>query len=411
MSVKSHVQKGLLEAIMRRLLSHTIFASLFLAAAAGGSAACTNTGNFDRWLSQFKAEARAAGISPRAIAALDGVTLDPNVIGADRKQSVFSQSFLEFSDRMANKNRIEGGRGKIAKNKAIFDKIGEKWGVPAPVIVAYWALETDFGADNGKLPTLRSLATLAYDCRRPEKFRAELMDALRIVERGDLPPEEMRGPWAGEMGQTQFVASIYLKYGIDFDGDGRVDLIHSVPDVLASSGNYLNSLGWRRGEPWLKEVRVPESMDWAEADLAIEKPVSEWERNGVHIADGSRVAGSLPAVLLLPMGKNGPAFLAFQNFKVFLEWNQSLVYSTTVAYLATRIDGAPSVTRGNAVPFGYEPTKELQVLLRGRGFYDGEADGKLGLATRASVRKAQQKFGLPADSYPSPELIERLRSR
>ena len=284
-------------------------------------------------------------------------------------------------------------------------------GVPAPVIVAYWALETDFGADNGKLPTLRSLATLAYDCRRPEKFRAELMDALRIVERGDLPPEEMRGPWAGEMGQTQFVASIYLKYGIDFDGDGRVDLIHSVPDVLASSGNYLNSLGWRRGEPWLKEVRVPESMDWAEADLAIEKPVSEWERKGVHIADGSRVPGSLPAALLLPMGKNGPAFLAFQNFKVFLEWNQSLVYSTTVAYLATRIDGAPAVTRGNAVPFGYEPTKELQVLLRGRGFYDGEADGKLGLATRASVRKAQQKFGLPADSYPSPELIARLQSR
>ena len=213
------------------------------------------------------------------------------------------------------------------------------------------------------------------------------------------------------MGQTQFVASIYLKYGIDFDGDGRVDLIHSVPDVLASSANYLSALGWRRGEPWLKEVRIPESMDWAEADLTIEKPVGEWERKGVRIADGSRVPGSLPAALLLPMGKNGPAFLAFQNFKVFLEWNQSLVYSTTVAYLATRIDGAPAVTRGNAVPFGYEPTKELQVLLRGRGFYDGEADGKLGLATRASVRKAQQKFGLPADSYPSPELIERLRSR
>ena len=396
---------------MRRFLSHTIFASLFLAATAGSGAACTNNGNFEHWLSQFKSEARAAGISPHAIAALDGVTFDPNVIGSDRKQSVFSQSFLEFSDRMANKNRIEGGRGKIAKNKAIFDKIGEKWGVPAPVIVAYWALETDFGADNGKLPTLRSLATLAYDCRRPEKFRGELMDALRIVQRGDLPPEEMRGPWAGEMGQTQFVASIYLKYGVDFDGDGRVDLIHSVPDVLASSANYLNSLGWRRGEPWLKEVRVPESMDWAEADLSIEKPVNDWERKGVRIADGKSIPGGLPAALLLPMGKNGPAFLAFQNFKVFLEWNQSLVYSTTVAYLASRIDGAPAVTRGNAVGFGYEPTKELQGLLHSRGFYSGEVDGKLGLATRASVRKAQQKFGLPADAYPSPELIGRLQSR
>src|SRR5208337_2888615 len=386
---------------MRRPFSRAIFVSLLLAAAANDGAACTNSGSFERWLSEFRSEARSKGISPRALAALDGVTLDQNVINSDRRQSVFSQSFLEFSDRMAAKFRIDNGRARIAKNKAVFDKVEQQFGIPAPVIAAFWALETDFGADNGKLPTLRSLATLAYDCRRPEKFRAELMDALRIVERGDLPPEEMRGPWAGEMGQTQFVASIYLKYGIDFDGDGRVDLIHSVPDVLASSGNYLNSLGWRRGEPWLKEVRVPESMDWAEADLAIEKPVSEWERKGVHIADGSRVPGSLPAALLLPMGKNGPAFLAFQNFKVFLEWNQSLVYSTTVAYLASRIDGAPAVTRGNAVPFGYEPTKELQVLLRGRGFYDGEADGKLGLATRASVRKAQQKFGLPADSYPS----------
>ncbi|MGO9482961.1 MAG: lytic transglycosylase domain-containing protein, partial [Rhodomicrobium sp.] len=248
---------------MKKPLLSAVLAGLLLAGAAESGAACTNTGSFDRWLSQFKAEAHAQGISPRAIAALDGVTVDPNVIGSDRKQSVFSQSFLEFSDRMANKNRIAGGRGKIAKNKAIFDKIDQKWGVPAPVIVAYWALETDFGADNGKLPTLRSLATLAYDCRRPEKFRAELMDALRIVERGDLPPEEMRGPWAGEMGQTQFVPSIYLKYGVDFDGDGRVDLMRSVPDVLASSANYLNSLGWRRGEPWLKEVSVPESMDWA----------------------------------------------------------------------------------------------------------------------------------------------------
>ena len=396
---------------MKKSFLGAVVAGLFLAGVAESSAACTNTGSFDRWLSQFKVDARKEGISPRAIAALDGVTFDPAVIGADRKQSVFSQSFLEFSDRMANKNRIEAGRGKIAKNKAIFEKIGQKWGVPAPVITAYWALETDFGANNGNMPTLRSLATLAYDCRRPEKFRAELMDALRIVERGDMPPEEMRGPWAGEMGQTQFVASIYLKYGVDFDGDGRVDLIHSVPDVLASSANYIASLNWRRGEPWLKEVRIPESMDWAEADLTIEKPVSEWERKGVHIADGSRVPGELPAALLLPMGKNGPAFLAFQNFKALLEWNQSLVYSTTVAYLATRIDGAPAVARGHAVGFGYEPTKELQTLLRGRGFYNGEVDGKLGLGTRASVRKAQQKFGLPADAYPSPELIERLRTR
>jgi lytic murein transglycosylase len=388
-----------------------VLVSLALAGAAGGAAACANTGSFERWLSDFKAEARSNGVSARALSALDGVTLDQGVINSDRGQKVFSQTFLEFSDRMAAKYRIEKGRQLIQKHKAIFSEIDKRFGVPAPVIVAYWALETDFGANNGNLSTLRSLATLAYDCRRPEKFRGELLDALRIVERGDLRPDEMRGPWAGEMGQTQFVPSIYLKYGIDGDGDGKADLIHSVPDVLLSSANYLHGLGWRRGEPWLKEARVPEDMDWSQADLNVQHSLSEWSRMGVTLADGG-VRGDLPASLVLPMGRNGPAFLAFNNFKVYLEWNQSLVYSVTVAYLATRIDGAPALNRGRGVvPFGYEQTKELQSLLKARGYDVGEVDGKLGLATRASVRKVQLKLGLPADSYPSPELLSRLRSR
>jgi lytic murein transglycosylase len=397
---------------MTRPLSRAFLASLMLALAVSEGSACTNTGSFERWLSDFRSDARSKGISPRAIAALDGVSFDQNVINSDRRQSVFSQSFLEFSDRMAAKYRIEKGRSLISKYKPTFEKIEQQFGVPAPVIVAFWGLETDFGANNGNLSTLRALATLAYDCRRPEKFRAELLDALRIVERGDLSPEEMRGPWAGEMGQTQFVPSIYYKYAVDFDGDGRRDLIHSVPDVLASSANYLKALGWQRGEPWLKEVRVPESMDWGQADLNVEHSVGEWNRMGVRIADSGGVRDDLKASLLLPMGRNGPAFLTFHNFKVYLEWNQSLVYSTTVAYLGTRIAGAPAVSRGRGVtPFGYEQTKELQSLLKARGYEVGEVDGKLGLATRASVKKVQQKLGLPADSYPSPELLARLQSR
>jgi lytic murein transglycosylase len=397
---------------MRRPLFRAAFVSLLLAAASTQGSACTNTGSFERWLTDFKAEARSKGISARTVAALDGVSFDQGVIAADHRQSVFSQSFLEFSDRMVAKYRIDRGRSLIEKYKAIFDKIDQRWGVPAPVIVAFWALETDFGAGNGNLPVLRSLATLAYDCRRPEKFRAELLDALRIVERGDLRSDEMIGTWAGEMGQTQFVPSIYYKYGVDFDGDGHIDLIHSVPDVLASSANYLSSLSWRRGEPWLVEVRVPESMDWAEADLNIEHPVGDWTRKGVRFIDNRAAQDDLPASLLLPMGRNGPAFLAFHNFKIYLEWNQSLIYCTTAAYLGTRIAGAPAVSRGRGVvPFGYEQTKELQVLLKSRGYEVGEVDGKLGLVTRASVKKAQQKFGLPADSYPSPELLTRLQSR
>jgi lytic murein transglycosylase len=398
---------------MKRPLSRVFLGCLLLAAAAGPcAAACTNTGSFERWLSNFRSEAKSKGISARALSALDSVTFDPSVIASDNRQSVFSQSFLEFSDRMVAKYRIDKGRALIAKYKPIFDKIDQQFGVPAPVIVAFWALETDFGAGLGNTSTLRSLATLAYDCRRPEKFRAELLDALRVIDRGDLQPEEMRGPWAGEIGQTQFVPSIYFKYGVDFDGDGRVDLIHSVPDVLASSANYLKGLGWRRDEPWLKEVRVPEKMEWAEADLNIDRTVGEWTRMGVRFVEGGGVGDDLPAALLLPMGRNGPAFLAFHNFKVYLEWNQSLVYCTTAAYLATRIAGAPAVSRGHGVvPFGYQETKELQSLLKSRGFYAGEVDGKLGIATRASVKQAQLKLGLPADSYPSPELVARLQSR
>jgi len=401
---------------MKRRFSRMIVASLLVAAGASGALAapCSPSGAaFDRWLSQFKAEARGQGVSSRALSALDGVGYDQSVINKDRAQSVFSQSFLEFSDRMAAKYRIDKARQLIgSKYKTVFDRAERQFGVPGAVISAFWALETDFGANNGNMETLRSLATLAYDCRRPEKFREELIDALKILDRGDLTPEEMRGPWAGELGQTQFVPSVYLKYGIDYDGDGHADLIRSAPDVIGSSANYLKGLGWRQGEPWLKEVRVPESMDWSEADLAIQHPVKEWQRLGVQLSGAERVDPNLEASLLLPMGRNGPAFLAFQNFKVFLDWNQSLVYSTTVAYLASRIDGAPPVSRGRGVTaFGYEQTKELQSLLRAKGYDVGEVDGKLGLLTRASIKKVQQKLGLPADSYPSPELVSRLRLR
>lgn len=391
----------------------SISLGIALAANAGlAHAACVNTSSFEAWLAEFKAEARAKGIAPSAIAALNAVTLDQNVINSDRRQGVFSQGFLEFSDRMVAKYRLERGQALMAKHKALFDKVEAEFGVPAPVIVAFWGLETDFGANNGKLSTLRSLATLAYDCRRPDKFRAELFDALRIIERGDLKPEEMRGPWAGEIGQTQFVPSIYYRYAMDYNQNGKADLIADLPDVLASTANYLKGLGWRKGEPWLREVRLPESMDWKEADIAIEHPVSQWAAFGVRLPDGSAPKGEAPASLLLPLGRNGPAFLAYRNFKVYLEWNQSLVYSTTAAYFATRLAGAPPVHRGRGVAaFTMEQTRELQQLLRARGYDIGEVDGKIGLKTREAVKKAQIKLGLPADSYPTEELLRRLQVR
>jgi lytic murein transglycosylase len=378
------------------------------------AAACHNTGSYERWLEAFKKEAAAQGISPRAIAeASPSMSFDPAIIKRDHGQSVFQQTFIQFSDRMVGGGRIPNGQAKIKQHAAMFAKIEEKYGVPAPVLTAFWGLESDFGADFGKYKILSAIATLAYDCRRPEFFRTQLFDALRIIERGDQRVEDLIGDWAGEFGGLQFTASDYLKNAVDFDGDGRRDLIHSVPDTLASGANFLVSLGWQRGQPWLQEVLVRKDLPWDQADLTITHPVSEWAAWGVKAAHGQLAAADLPASMILPMGRNGPAFLAYPNFKAFLGWNSAYVYSTTVAYYATRIAGAPALNRAGAasiVPLTAAQVTDLQRLLIKQAYEGvGDIDGKVGSGTRAAVKKAQMKYGLPADSYPTADLIERLR--
>jgi hypothetical protein len=224
----------------------------------------------------------------------------------------------------------------------------------------------------------------------------------------------MVGAWAGEIGQTQFSPSAYFKYALDGDGDGRRDLIHSGPDALASSANLLAKEGWRRGEPWLSEVRLPADLPWDQADLDIKHPRSQWARWGVTSANGSPLpADAMTAALLLPMGRLGPAFLAYHNFGVFLKWNESLVYATTAAYYAARLAGAPAVHRGRGQPEALSAAQisELQRLLAKQGAAVGKIDGKLGMQTRKGVKAAQMKLGLPADSYPTAELIARLSGR
>jgi lytic murein transglycosylase len=391
-----------------------VLAAAALAAPAGAAVPCrNNTGSFERWLDGFKQEAAAQGISRATIsAALDGMTFDQAIINRDHGQGVFQQSFLQFSDRMVSRDRLQTGPRLMQKHAALFGRIEQQYGVPAAVLVAFWGLESDFGSNNGRYPILRAVATLAYDCRRPEFFRTQLFDALRIIERGDLTPGEMIGDWAGELGPMQFTPSDYHKYAVDFDGDGRRDLVRSVPDTLASAANFLVGLGWRRGEPWLQEVRVPAELPWEEADLAVKHPRSKWGGWGVTLADGRPLpADNLPASLLLPMGRFGPAFLAYPNFQAFLGWNSAFVYATTAAYLATRLSGAPPIHRGSGsvVPLNTSQMLELQQLLARRGYLSGQVDGKLGLTTRAAVRQAQVKLGMPADSYPTVELINRLR--
>ncbi|NNF80783.1 MAG: lytic murein transglycosylase, partial [Rhizobiales bacterium] len=254
------------------VLSSTLALTVGLSAMSQGAQAqeAPCGGNFDRWLKQVRAEAGQMGISRQVISsALSGLTPDPRVLSRDRRQGVFSQTFLKFSSRMISKNRMNRGRQLMKQHRSTFKRVRKEFGVPSSVLTAFWGLETDFGGYMGDFKTLRSLVTLAHDCRRPELFRPQVFDAMRLLERGDLSLSQMVGAWAGELGQTQFLPSDYLEIALDYDRDGRVDLIRSVPDVLGSTGRLVQSFGWRAGEPWLQEVRVPRSMPWDQADIAI----------------------------------------------------------------------------------------------------------------------------------------------
>ncbi|TAK49873.1 MAG: lytic murein transglycosylase [Xanthobacteraceae bacterium] len=376
-------------------------------------APCRSSGPFEPWLVHVKQEAAAAGVSQRTLAAAAPyLVYDQGIVNRDRGQRVFGQAFIEFSDRMAAAYRMQQSQARLKSHAAAFARAEQQYGVPGPVIAAFWGLESDFGVNQGKLPTLTSLATLAYDCRRAAMFREELIAALKVVERGDLSPGQMIGSWAGELGQTQFLATLYEKYAVDGDGDGRRDMLHSPTDVILSTANYIASLGWRRGEPWLQEVRVSAAVPWQEADLTIQHPRAQWAKWGVTLADGRALhADGLPASLLLPMGRNGPAFLAYNNFRIYTSWNNSLIYATTAAYLATRIAGAPPLRRPAApiAQLGFNELKEMQQLLARQGFNVGKIDGILGQQSRVAVKTMQVKYSLPADSWPTAELLARLR--
>lgn len=378
-------------------------------------ATCKNDEVFEKWLSTFKKKAAENGISQRTISiALNGRTLDSSVIARDRKQGFFAQSFTDFSAKLATNSRVQSGREQIKKNKAAFDRARQDFGVPASVITGFWALESDFGAGMGKLPILNSLVTLAYDCRRGEMFRLELIAALKIIDRGDMTPDTMIGSWAGEIGQTQFLPTRYLAHAIDYDQDGRIDLFLNPTDIIGSTANYMKHLGWRSEEPWIEEVIITSDLPWNKADLSIKLPRSQWAEWGVRSLNGKLIPkDDLKASLLLPMGHLGPAFLAYENFNVYLQWNQSLNYATTAAWLATRIDGAPLMQKPKEIieVLSPEEAKELQRLLMKLGYDVGEIDGKIGSSTRGAVKAMQIKMGYPADSYPTRAFLTDLRRK
>ncbi len=390
---------------MRHLIA--ILALILVVAPRASTAACG--GGFGDFVAGLKSEARAAGHpADRVDAFFAGVRQDPAVLKADRAQGVFKKNFIEFSRAVISAGRMQNGQRNAQKYADTFQRAARTYGVSRGVLLAFWALETDYGAVQGDFNTLNALVTLAHDCRRPELFRPQVFAALELFARGDFDPARTKGAWAGEIGMVQMLPDDILRNGVDGDGDGHVSLKTSAPDALMSGAKMLKGLGWRAGEPWLQEIVVPEGLDWSKTGLNHELPVSDWARMGVK-GRSEALASGLKGSVLLPMGRKGPAFMAYPNFRIYFEWNKSFVYVTTAAYFATRLEGAPVYDPGDPEKgLSDGEMRTLQKKLQARGHDVGAIDGILGEKTREAVQAEQARLGLPADAWPTKTLLGKL---
>ncbi|KPF42442.1 lytic murein transglycosylase [Rhizobium sp. AAP43] len=367
-------------------------------------------GDLAPFLAGVKAEAVAAGTQAEAVdKALAGAAIDQKVLSRDRAQGVFRQTFLEFSQRTVSQARLDIGKKKIKEYADTFGRAEQEFGVPAGVIAAFWAMETDFGAVQGDFNTRNALVTLAHDCRRPELFRPQLIALTKMVEHGDLDPATNTGAWAGEIGQVQMLPKDIIEFGVDGDANGHIDVKKSSPDAILTAAKFIQHLGFKRGEPWIQEVTIPDNLPFERSGLGGTMTAGEWFKLGVAPRDGNTGFQNLQVSLVLPQGRKGPAFITYPNFNIYLEWNQSFIYTTSAAYFATRLAGAPPYQKGNPEPgLDTEQMKVVQTKLEGLGHDVGKIDGILGSGTRAAIQKEQQRLGLVPDGWPTAAFLNAL---
>ncbi len=389
---------------------HRIALLALLTTGLPGLASAQCGGNFGNFITGLKDEAINAGYSIQMVDAFfDGVSQDPKVLRADRSQGVFQKPFVEFSRHLISQDRLTRGLAKAEEFAKVFERIEATYGINRAVLLAFWAFETDYGAFQGDFNTRNALVTLAHDCRRPTLFRPQIFWALELYRRGDFDPARTTGAWAGEIGMVQMLPGDILEHGVDADGDGHVTLKTSAADALMSGARMLSHLGWRPNEPWLQEVTIPAGVDLTASGPAYKKSVAEWEALGVTPRGGKFAMRGTEASLLLPQGHKGPAFLAYPNFDIYFEWNQSFTYVLTVGYFATRLEGAPVYEAGTPeVGLSSDEMKELQRRLQALGHDVGAVDGILGANTRLAVQKEQDRLGLPADAWPTGALLDAL---
>ena len=367
---------------------------------------------FSAWLKDLNAEAKAAQISPKTIKkTFKNAKLMPRVIVLDRAQPEFISPFLSYVEARVTAGSVKQGRNLLQTHETLLTQIELKYGVPKQVLLAFWGLETHYGSNKGDFGLPSSLMTLAYDGRRAQFFRNQLLDAMRIVDARHNTVAGLRGSWAGAMGQMQFMPSTMLKYGVDADADGRINIISSLPDAFASAANYLANVGWRKHEPTALEVKLPAHFDYSQAQLLVRKNAAEWAQLGVLQIDDSPLPSLENTAILLPQGWQGPVFLVASNFDVVMDWNRSVNYALSVSYLANQlIEDKPILGGAEAEKAGmtFNQMWALQAKLNLLGYDCGPPDGFPGLKTQVAIRQYQAKNNLPQDGYASINLYQAL---
>jgi membrane-bound lytic murein transglycosylase B len=369
---------------------------------------------FQDCLQNLRADALRQGVPAATIdTAFRGLTPDQKVIDLDSRQPEFTLTYGKYIANAITADRIARGQQKMAQYRGLLGQLEGEYGVPPQYLIAFWGVETNYGNYMGDFSALRSVATLACMTKRTAFFANETIQALKILANNHMTTREMRGSWAGAMGNMQFMPSTFTKWAVDRDGNGRIDIWHSVPDALASAANFLRGIGFRPGLPAADEVTLPKNFPLEQADTTVEKPVRAWATMGVKRAGG----GALPASdesssIILPAGWRGPAFILYPNFKAVMNWNRSTLYALSVTILAQQIAGGPTVMQSpppDDEPLSRDTVIDIQTRLARLGFYTDETDGLLGPKTRSAVRLFQKQTGLPADGHPTPELVARLQ--
>ncbi len=378
--------------------------------------AIAQSGDFRDCLQTIKSEAVRQGV-PAAVAdkAFQGLTPDQKVVDLDGRQPEFSLTYAKYVGGTVSADRIAKGQQRMAQHRTLLDALQAEYGVPPQYLMAFWGIETNYGTYMGDFRVVRSVATLACMTKRTAFFSNETVQALRILDMNHMTSEQMRGSWAGAMGNMQFMPSTFTKWAVDRDGNGRIDIWNSLPDAFASAANFLRGIGFKPGLPSSEEVVLPNGFPLDQADSTIEKPVRAWASLGVRKAGGGALPVSdEPASILLPAGYRGPAFILYPNFKAVMNWNRSTLYALSVGILARQIAGGPGVQQSapdDDQPISRNTVIDIQNRLARLGLYKDDTDGLLGPKTRSALRLFQQQTSLPADGHPSAETVRRLQAR